>query len=397
MNIEKLGNIAIVKNGFAFKSDEYVDNGIRVIRITNVQKGKIVDSNPQFVENSRINEFKDYLLNSGDILVSLTGNVGRVGILTKELEPAVLNQRVACIRVKDKNVCSDYVFQYLNSSFFEQDAIKNSNGIAQLNLSTKWIENYEIPLPPLEEQIQIATVLSKAENLITKRKKTIELLDEFVKSTFLEMFGDPVRNEKGWEKKKLYQYLNRIDSGWSPICENFPAEKDNWGVLKLSAVTSCIYNDCENKSLPINISPKVEKEVQKGDVLFTRKNTKELVAACAYVFKTRKKLMMSDTIFRLEIKERGLLNPIFLWKLLCNDKFRKNVQNLASGSAGSMPNISKQSLLQLDILLPPLPLQNQFAEIVNKVEVLKEKHQKSLEELENLYGSLSQKAFRGEL
>lgn len=76
-----LSSIAHVKNGFAFKSNEYTGSGLRVIRITNVQKGKLVDSNPQFVDESRIEEFKEYSLFSGDILISLTGNVGRVGIL----------------------------------------------------------------------------------------------------------------------------------------------------------------------------------------------------------------------------------------------------------------------------------------------------------------------------
>ncbi|MFW5879333.1 MAG: restriction endonuclease subunit S, partial [bacterium] len=138
-------------------------------------------------------------------------------------------------------------------------------------------------------------------------------------------------------------------------------------------------------------------EVRSRDVLFSRKNTYDLVAACAYVFSTIPKLLMSDLIFRLIIKNEDQLNPIFLWKLLVCNSQRKLIQKMAGGAAGSMPNISKTNLKTSNVIVPPISIQSNYASIVEKVESIKSRYQQSLTELENLYGSVSQKAFKGEL
>ncbi len=132
-------------------------------------------------------------------------------------------------------------------------------------------------------------------------------------------------------------------------------------------------------------------------MLFSRKNTYDLVAACAYVFKSRPKLLMPDLIFRFVFKKNAEINPIFIWKLLICDSQRKRIQSLAAGAAGSMPNISKANLKTVLLPIPPWPLQNQFATIVEKVEGIKSLYQQSLTDLKALYGALSQQAFKGEL
>ena len=176
MRKEKLSSLCNVSNGFAFKSDDYGSHGFRVMRITNVQKGLVVDNDPKFIPREIADKANGVKLGAGDFLVSLTGNVGRVGVIQPQHLPAVLNQRVGLIRPSSEEINEKYLFQYLNSDNFEREAIKNSNGVAQLNLSSKWIESHEIPLPSL---------------------------DDLLKSVFLEMFGDPVRNEKGWDSMSL--------------------------------------------------------------------------------------------------------------------------------------------------------------------------------------------------
>ncbi len=256
---------------------------------------------------------------------------------------------------------------------------------------------YEIPVPSLDEQIRIAHLLGKVEGLIVQRKQHLQHLDDLLKSVFLEMFGDPVRNEKGWDKKQFSELLDDIESGKSPKCEAREAAADEWGVLKLSAVTRGRFDENENKALPQDVLPSVRDEVKAGDLLFSRKNTYDLVAACAYVFKARPKLLMPDLIFRFAFKKNAEINPIFIWKLLICDSQRKRIQSLAAGAAGSMPNISKANLKTVLLPIPPWPLQNQFATIVEKVEGIKSLYQQSLTDLEALYGALSQQAFRGEL
>jgi type I restriction enzyme S subunit len=397
MNSETLSNICDVKNGYAFKSSDYLEFGYRVIRITNVQKGIVVDNNPKFISEEIANKLPLYKLMVGDILVSLTGNVGRVGIIEEKHLPAVLNQRVGLIRPISDRIHDKYLFQYLNSSVFEKEAIKNSNGAAQKNLSSKWIDKHKIPLPALSDQYKIAYLLDEISKLIIKRKEQILEADKLLKSIFFDIFGDPVRNEKGWVKKTLGNILIGVDSGWSPKCESFSSKDNEWGILKLGAVSLGEFKPNENKAMLPGSEPKTQHEVKAGDLLFVRKNTYELVAATAYVNDTRPKLLMPDLIFRLVVKNKSEVDPIYLWRLLSYPSQRKSIQSLASGAAGSMPNISKAKLKTAEIPVPDIEIQRKFIDIVNKVESIKISYLSSLKDLENLYGSISQKAFNGEL
>ena len=131
--------------------------------------------------------------------------------------------------------------------------------------------------------------------------------------------------------------------------------------------------------------------VRAGDLLFTRKNTPELVGMCAYVYNTPQKLMMPDLIFRLNTTTD--CNKIFLWKLINHDFFRERIQSIATGSAKSMSNISKERLLGLTIILPPIKLQEQFAAFVGQVDKSKVVVQKALDEAQTLFDSLMQEYF----
>ena len=121
-----------------------------------------------------------------------------------------------------------------------------------------------------------------------------------------------------------------------------------------------------------------------------------MVGVTAFVYETSPKLLLPDTVFRLVLIQE-LTNPIFLYYLLNNDKFCKEIQLLASGSSGSMPNISKAKLLSKDTILPPIELQNQFAERVQMIETQKQQAQEALAKSEDLFQSLLQRAFKGEL
>lgn len=183
----KLGDICNILNGYAFKSKEYVEDGIRVIRITNVQRGLIEDNEPKYYDISKIKELKNYMLKENDLLISLTGNVGRVGLLPKKLLPAGLNQRVGCLRIKDeKNVSIEYLYQYFNSYNFERNCINNSKGIAQKNLSTEWLKNYKVSIPNLDEQNRIANKLKKIQKLKKLKEQQLKELNQLIKSQFVE-------------------------------------------------------------------------------------------------------------------------------------------------------------------------------------------------------------------
>lgn len=176
----RISDIAQILNGFAFKSQMYADSGIRIIRISNVQDGYIEDDKPVFYPLDSQDFIKSFMLRDRDLLMSLTGNVGRVAIIDNSMLPAALNQRVACIRMlnPDHNKC--FLFYYFLRKEFIQDCIKNSKGSAQLNMSTEWLKGYPIPLPPLAEQQRI---IDRIESLFAKldeaKQKAQDALDSF--------------------------------------------------------------------------------------------------------------------------------------------------------------------------------------------------------------------------
>lgn len=173
----------------------------------------------------------------------------------------------------------------------------------------------------------------------------------------------------GWEKVKLSQCLVSIDNGKSFVCGANSRTGNEPAILKLSAATYGYYKSEENKAM-IDMNQFVEDaEVHSGDLLFTRKNTPELVGMCAYVYDTPAKLMIPDLIFRLNTSNH--CDKIFLWKLIDHDLFRACIGKIATGSAKSMSNISKERLLGLCIILPPIELQQQFADFVRKIDKLK--------------------------
>ena len=149
-------SVATVLNGFAFKSANYIqEKGMRIIRIANVQDGFIEDNSPQYYPLSLQHEYQSYILKDNDMLMSLTGNVGRVGLLPKRLLPAALNQRVACIREIPSVIEKLYLYYLFKSQKFIKECISNGKGVAQLNISTEWLKYYQIYIPPLAEQKRI--------------------------------------------------------------------------------------------------------------------------------------------------------------------------------------------------------------------------------------------------
>ena len=154
---KKLGEVCKILNGYSFKSNEYVPDGVRVIRISDVQSGHISDGDRVFYPKEKQVEYERFLLKSGDLVMSLTGNPGRVAFIKQDHIPCALNQRVACLRVTNVN-CS-YLFYLFNCKEFESIAFANSSGGAQKNLSTTWLNNYKIPVPSIAEQTRIVGIL----------------------------------------------------------------------------------------------------------------------------------------------------------------------------------------------------------------------------------------------
>lgn len=338
--------------------------------------------------NGIIGRYKEYNHESPTLAITCRGaTCGTINIT--EPKSYITSNAMALDDISE-DVDQKFLYYALTKRGFK-DVI---TGAAQPQITREGLSKIVLDIPESKEsQLHIATILSKAENLIAKRKESIRLVDEFLKSTFLEMFGDPVRNEKGWEIGSLKNYgslkngLNytRNESGLNIRCLGVGDFKN---LSKLTDIGSL-------PILSLSSAPSDEYYLQDGDLVFVRSNgNRELVGRCLVIFPKEEKVTYSGFCIRYRI-DKPEINSIYLSHLFRVSVFRKSM--LQNGRGANIQNINQQILEGLKIPVPPIELQTQFAQIVEKTEALKTQYQQSLQELENLYGSLSQKAFSGEL
>ena len=384
----RLGDLCDILNGYAFKSEQYVDSGIRIIRIANVQKGYIEDSAPVFYPIDST-EYKKYELFEGDLLLSLTGNVGRVALLQKEFLPAALNQRVACLRIKDESVLKKaFLFSVLDSDYFENKCIESSKGVAQKNMSTEWLKEYNIPLFSMEEQLRISNEIDTINNLISLRKQQLSKLDELVKSRFIEMFGDIKTGDYKFETRILGE-VAEVGSSHRVFTTEFVEE----GIP--------FYRGTEIGELANGIKPENPYRITKehyerlasdetkpkiGDLLMPSICNKGQV----WMVDTDEPFYYKDGRVLCISPNRKLFNCKYLEQFM-REKTLVEYPKLGSGSTFAEFKIFL--LKDIEVLIPPIELQNQFAAFVEQTDKSKFEIQKSLEKLETLKKALMQKYF----
>ena len=388
---KKLGDICEVINGFAFKSEKYVNKGIRVMRITNVQKGTIVDNDPKYYPYEEAPNIRQFLLNENDLLMSLTGNVGRVGLLQKELLPAALNQRVACLRIKSNDVLLKYLFHILDSDLFEKDCIFNSSGIAQKNMSTEWLKKYTIPVPPIEEQERIVAELDLLSGIIEKKKEQLKAYDQLAQSIFYTMFGDPIDNPKGWETKKLGEVTTKIGSGATPKGGNQSYKSDGISLIRSLNVHNGTFKYEDLAHIDEQQAHQLNNViVEENDVLFNI--TGASVARCCIV--------PSDVLPARVNQHVSILRPkkeIVNYKYLCYYLISPNSQNvllsMSKSNAATREALPKSMMEKYLIPVPPLSLQEEFAEKVEAIERQKGLVRRSIEETQTMFDYTMDKYF----
>ena len=384
---KKLGDICEVINGFAFKSEKYVDKGIRVMRITNVQKGTIVDNDPKYYPNEEAPNIRQYLLNENDLLMSLTGNVGRVGLLQKELLPAALNQRVACLRIKSNDVLLKYLFHILDSDLFEKDCIFNSSGIAQKNMSTEWLKKYTIPVPPIEEQERIVAELDLLSGIIEKKKEQLKAYDQLVQSIFYTMFGDPIDNPKGWETDILVNLVSTDCSISYGIVQPGNEIENGIPVVRPVDLVNQIVTRKGLKQIKKRISDDYKRTILKGgELLFCVRGT---TGVMSFASDDLKGCNVTRGITPLSFNES--INKYFAFHYLKTDGLQAMIADNTRGIA--LKQINMKDVRALPFLVPPLSLQQEFAEKVEAIERQKALVQQSIEETQTMFDCTMDKYF----
>ena len=371
MEFEKLGNIATVKTG-KYDVNHSTPDGAYVFY------------------TCAFGQFKSPTYSFEGPAIILPGNGANVGEVFFYNGKFEAYQRTYV--VQNFKADPNYIYAYFKSQW------KNSLRNKQFGSATNYIRlnnltDFTIPIPPLPDQLHIANLLSKAENLIAQRKESIRLLDEFLKSTFLEMFGDPVRNEKGWEVKIFEEFTERITKGESPKWQGFDylesgvrfitSENVLWGSVDLQKA-KFIHEDFHKKLK--------RSQLKANDLLVNLVGAS--VGRSSLCPKEALPANINQAVAAITLN-RELINEVYVMHLFINPSFQRFL--LGNVVEAARANLSLSDLRNLKFPVPPIELQTQFAQIVEKTEALKTQYQQSLQELENLYGSLSQKAFRGEL
>lgn len=380
----KIGDVCDILNGYAFKSENYVDSGIRIIRIANVQKGYIEDTSPVFYPLNATG-LDRYRLVKNDLLISLTGNVGRVALLDESLLPAALNQRVACLRLKTDKVTKKYLYHILNSDFFERQCIQAAKGVAQKNMSTEWLKDYEIPLCAKGEQEKIIKVLDCVQRIIVNYKQELQKLDELVKSRFIEMFGDPVSNPHGYEKVNLSELADIKIGPFGSLLHKEDYIEGGHPLLNPSHII-------DGKIAPDNkFSISNEKydelsayQLHIGDVVMGRRGE---MGRCA-VIPDEGYLCGTGSLL---IRTKGEVTADYIQKVISFPSFRKTIDDMAVGQ--TMPNLNVPIVSTFQIIKPPIMVQKRFYAFIEQVDKSKFAVQQALDKAQLLFDSLMQKYF----
>lgn len=380
----KLENIAQFISGKAFTSTDFTENpqiegALPIIRIQNVNSDE-----SQFKYWNKDYEER-YIVTSGDLLMSLSGDFK---LKIWDGPKALLNQRVVKIEIND-NVNKYYLFKYLQSKIYILTNMGNSSIIN--NLSIKTLKNFNIELPNLTNQNKVESIIRKLDVQLSKRKEQLKLLDELSESLFIDMFGDPYLNEKKWEIGKIKDTVVKTQYGTSKKAN---VDKGRYPILRMNNIT---YNgnwDFSNlKYIDLDERDISKYLVHYGEVLFNRTNSKELVGKTA-VYLEKNSVAYAGYLIKLTPNE--FFNGEFIAAYLNCSYVKAVLYNMAKNIVG-MANINAKELSNIDIMLPPVSLQNEFAKKIEKIEELKKKCHKSLEYYEELYETLLHKAFNGEL
>ncbi len=375
----KIGEHLDILSGFAFKSSLFSDSGMPLIRIRDVLAGK---TNTFYAGEYS----EEYVIKKGDLLVGMDGDFNRETWNSKD---ALLNQRVCKLTADGEKLDQRFLYHLLPKELLKIH--RNTPAVTVKHLSVKKIRDIEIPLPPLDEQKRIAAILDKADAIRRKRQQAIQLADDFLRSVFLDMFGDPVTNPKDFSIGTIRDFVETANYGSSGKASETEGE---YPMLRMGNITYKGGWDFTNlKYIDLSEKDKPKYLTQKGDLLFNRTNSKELVGKTA-VFEEEKPMAIAGYLIRVRTNELG--NNYYLSGYLNSAHGKKTLVGMCKSIVG-MANINAQELQNIKILLPPIELQNEFENIVKTTKQKLKSFDKSSQLLDDNFNSLSQKAFAGEL
>lgn len=391
---KKLADLVEVQNGYAFSSKDYSESGHFLMRIGNVQNGYISTADPKFIKLPADGSLQRFVLSEGDILVSLTGNVGRVGVIQEEHLPAALNQRVARISIrKDSPATRELLLLFLCSDWFREELMGAGHGAAQQNVSTKDLVEIEIPVPPLAEQQRIVGLLDEAfEGLATAKanaEKNLQNARALFESHLQSVF---TQRGPGWVEKRLGD-LSRINYGYT---ESASAEKVGPHFLRITDIQDNGVDWDTVPYCPIDKSDLPKYKLADGDIVFARTGA---TTGKSYLVSTPPESVFASYLIRVQLSDKELL-PQFVNLFFQTHSYWDTIRAGVSGSAQGGFNATK-----LGELVVPFPKSSKeqmsvvakLDKLIAETQRLARLYDRKHAALEALKQSLLHQAFTGEL
>jgi type I restriction enzyme, S subunit len=403
----KLADLIEVQNGFAFSSKDYKDSGHFIMRIGNVQNGYVSMSDPKFINLTGSRKLERFVLHSGDILVSLTGNVGRVGLIEDKHLPAALNQRVARITInKNSPAIREFLLLFLFSDWFREELTGAGHGAAQQNVSTKDLVEIELPIPPLAEQHRIVGLLDEAfEGIATAKAnaaKNLQNARALFESHLQSVFS---QRGKGWVEKSVAELVEDgvLQKPFDGNHGEIHPKKADYTPSGVPFIMACdLVNGFVDTKGCTFISRKQADSLRVGfakigDVLISHKGT---IGRSAILETDDDYIMLTPQVTAYRVLNSDRLSNRFVRFYFMSPGFqREMIAGAADGSTRAYIGITKQ--LGLGFRFPSLSEQER---IVTELDVLDPETQRlvslytrKLAALEALKKSLLHLAFSGEL
>ncbi len=373
----------------------HADSGIPFLRVQNIFGGQVnFEEDTLFIGEDTHAALKRSQIQGGDVLVTIAGTIGRTGVVPLDAPSMNCNQAVAIVR-PTAQVERSYLRHWLESQSARSQMIGSTVTGTISNLSLTQLGELKVPLARLEEQRRIAAILDQAETLRTQRRQALAHLDTLTQSLFLEMFGDPVANDRGWPDSLTLGEVADMASG---VTKGRNLEGKITRELPYLAVANV-----QDKSLRLDAIKSIgatEDEIQryllrKNDLLLTEGGDPDKLGRGTLWNDELPECIHQNHIFRVRLTTE-LLTPLFLNWLVGSPRGKKYFLRSAKQTTG-IASINMTQLKGFPLLVPPLPLQQTFATRIQAIEALKATHRTALAQLDALFASLQQRAFAGEL
>lgn len=357
--------------GSNLKTAHYTPEGVRVIRLQNIGDGRFDDRDKAFISEERYQLLRSHDAKPGDVLIAALGDVlPRVCMVPPQLDTAIV--KADCFRLRPNSlVDGKYLMYALQSPQVRVAAAPQIAGIGRPRLNLRKVRNLPISLAPLGEQERIVAAIEQSFSGIDSGLSGLERVRRTLRSMRAAVLQSAVNgalsddSTERWENVTLGDLLDDIHAGKSFKCEERPARPDEWGVVKVSAMTWGQFREDENKTVVGDriIDPKLE--IHPGDLLVSRANTVDYVGAIVLVQECRPQLLLSDKSLRLLPNARVL--PGWLVISLRAGSARRYIEAVATGTSDSMRNISQPKLKALQVTLPPLDVQARLVAEVDRM------------------------------